>query len=109
MHADAVPHQLREGLPESAGDPEVTDQLADLLAFGGGQDFPTQQGLCLLECLLLCEMHDVHRRIALLEDARDRVVDRIQRPAVVQRYRPRRVIDHTDVPVRALLQIVDEE
>src|SRR5690625_7344332 len=73
MDPDALPHQLGQDLPEALGEAEVADDLPDALLLLAAQDLLAGQRLRLLQGVLLGEVDDVDRCVAIGQDGGDRV------------------------------------
>ena len=87
VHADARAHEPRERLAEARREAESADRLGDLVALLA-RDHPDRgQGLRPLHRGGLREVHDVHRRLAGLEELLDGLVHGRLRVGEVQRHR----------------------
>ncbi len=105
VHADSVPHQPRQRLPELRREPEAADQLGYPVLLLARAQRCARQGLCALGGPVLGGVHDVDRRLVRLEELGELLVHRLERPRERQRHR---ALDPSDLgrsPARLALEV----
>ena len=106
VDADPRADEARQGLAEGGGEAESADRLRDGVTLHARGDLRRRQGLRALDRLRLGEVDDVHRRLALIHEPLDDLVDRHPLVVVVQRHRALDAGDLRDRASGALPQIV---
>ena len=90
VHAHAAAHEARERLAEPAGEPEVADQVGDADLLLAGAEVGAHQLLGPLDGRRLGEVHDVDRRLVVLEEVLDGLEHGREAERPVERHRTSR-------------------
>ncbi len=108
VDADAVAHQLGQGLAEAGAEAEGADAVGDRLLVDLDLR-PLEQRGRVLDRGGLGEVHDVDGRLAGLHQLGERLVEVLHGPREVQRDGTLGVRDDRDLPARTTREVLDEE